>query len=128
MVLVEVFKLVIHENGLFHGFLELHLHEAKRLIFNRNLRVVLRAFCFHLGRVLQFKLLNLVRHDVEHNSDCQEDNAEDSKGDHSGSKGGHGSPGGQHLLLELALLKIFNLLVEGVLLFLLVLSHTDKIL
>ena len=57
--------------------------------------------------------LDALAHDVQGNAEGQEDETKDPKNDHGATKGGHRSPSGQHLLLELGLLKLFDLFLDA---------------
>ena len=58
--------------------------------------------------VLNDRILDFVAHDVEDDAKGEENDAKHGKDYHGGAEGGHGSPGGQHLLLEFALLQFID--------------------
>ena len=62
------------------------------------------------------ELDNLIAHDVEHDSDGEEDDTEDTESKHSAHSSWNWSPSGESLLLELGLLKLFNLFTDSLLL------------
>ena len=92
MVLIKVVKLVIDIDWLRNVTIDIDSH---------------CAFCWDnfAARVILFDdALDLLTHDVEGDAECQEYQAKNAEDNHCGAKGRHRPPGGQHLLLELALL------------------------
>ena len=57
--------------------------------------------------------LDFLTHDVEGDAERQEDHSKDAEDNHGGAERGHGPPSWQHLLLELALLQLLNLLLDA---------------
>ena len=100
MVLVEVVQLVVHVDGLGDVRVDIDLHCA--LLFDLGAAIVLVD-----------DSLDALAHDIQGNAEGQEDEAKDSEDDHSAAKGGHGSPSGQHLLLELRLLQLLDLFLDA---------------
>ena len=92
MVLIKVVELVIDVDWLRNVTIYVDSHSA---------------ICWDLIAtfvILFDDALDLLTHDVEGDAECQEYQAKNAEDNHCGAKGGHRPPGGQHLLLELALL------------------------
>ena len=101
MVLIKVVKLVIDVDWLRNVTIDVDNHSAK--VWD-----ICAAFVILFDYTLDF-----LTHDVEGDAECQEYQAKNAKDNHCGAKGRHGPPGGQHLLLELALLKLLDLLLDA---------------
>ena len=117
VVLVEVVQLIVDVDwalNIIWDFLEVNW----ALSF-LNLRVVLRLEIFLADLiVLRTTLENLLTKYVKYDTDGQEYNTEDAEGEHGAHCGGHWSPSGQGLLLELGLLKFLDLVPDPLLFFL----------
>jgi len=100
MILVEVVELVVNVDWAFDFlFNDLEVHFTGAL----SEFVIAKVF------VILFQLYDLVGHNVQHHSDSKEDNTENREGKHCAHGSWHWPPGWQGLLLELGLLKLFNL-------------------
>lgn len=96
MVLVKVIELIVHVD--------------RGLNFAINLDLCCTKFANFAGLViLENYALDAFAHYVQSDTKGQENKSKDAKNDHGGSEGGHGSPGGKHLLLELALLQLLEI-------------------
>ena len=102
MVLIKVVQLVIDVDWLRNVTVD----------FDRQ-RTVYREFLCTALVILYDYALDLLAHDVEGDAESQEYQAKDAKDNHCGAKGGHRPPRRQHLLLELALFQLLDLLLDA---------------
>ena len=116
MVLVEVIQLIVDVNGLLDDTLGLHVASNKR---HYTVFIILKVRLAILEVVvLHGDLVNLIGKHVEDNTGSEEQEAERQECEHSAHGRGHGSPGGQRLLLELGLLQFLNSVANVTLIFL----------
>ena len=93
MILIEVVELVVDVNRGGDFLLDLERESAGS------------GVCTAVDIVLSIlDLLDLVTHDVENDTQAQEDQTEDGEDDHRGPERRDWSPGRKHLLLETACL------------------------
>ena len=90
MVLVEVVKLVVNVDWAFNVFLDLKVKSADSTDIATLIVVI--SLC---------QLGDLVTHDIQHYSDCQEDDTKSAEGEHSAHRCWHWPPCRKSLLLEL---------------------------
>ena len=108
MVLVEVVKLIVDIDRCLYGSGDVERNGASVGKCTTAELIVIIA--------LHGDLVNLVTHCVEYDAKTEEDNSEDSEGDHCRFEGGNGSPCWECLLLELGVLEFLYLLPNEVLL------------
>lgn len=101
MVLVKVIKLIVH------------IDWSSDFLFDINYNVASALLSAHVVVLLR-NALDFIAHDVQDDAKSEENNAEDTENNHSGAERGYGSPCRQHLLLELAVLKLLNLGVDSI--------------
>ena len=102
MVLVEVIELIVDVDRGWDVTVDVKFDLAHCIVTDWASLTVL----FH-------NALNTFAHDVESDSEGQEDHTEDAKDDHRRAKRRNRSPGREHLLLEFALLQLFNLFLNA---------------
>lgn len=123
MILVEVVKLVVHIDWpwdfveVLEGWRSLPLPDAdwnvSLIIFSPVLTVVNSAIL--VVSVVQFD--DPIAHNLQHNSDGQEDHRKNTESKHGAHGCWYGSPSWKSLLLELGLLELFDLLTDTLFLF-----------
>lgn len=119
VVLIEVIKLVVDVDGAFDGVWR--SLSVVQQVYNASLRTL--SYIVPLLKVLSadgsldvirdYDLLDLIRHHVEDDSCCQENDCEDRESQRRRHRSRHGAPGWQCLLLELGLFEAFNFLSNG---------------
>jgi len=96
MVLVEIFDLVVHINGRFHGIFNLKSGSTGRVILSMGQSGRRRT----LDIIPVNMFLDLARLDEQDNSQKEENASEDPESHYLGEEAGGGSPGGHAVLLE----------------------------
>ena len=95
MILVKVVKLIVDVDRCW----DIAININHRLALGRRRATLV---------ILINDTLNLLTHDIECDTEREENHSKDAKNDHCGAKGWHWSPRGQHLLLKLTLLQFLN--------------------
>jgi len=117
VILIEISELVVNVYG------------SKHLFFNNDFLVANFTLAVRSGAncvVLDLDHLDAIRHHVQGDPECQEDNPKHCEDCHGASVAGDRAPSWQHLLFKLGLFKLFDFLLDTNTLFLRNLHLTDK--
>lgn len=123
MILVEVIKLVVHIDwpwdfiDVLEGLRSLPLPYAN---WQFSISILSPVLTVVNGAILVVSVVQFddpIAHNLQHNSDGQEDDRKNTESKHGAHWCWHGSPSWKSLLFELRLLELFDLLTDTLFLF-----------